>query len=159
VFAYPYKNFNFTVKIDPDGHATTQLVLDTTASSSGPTYDVWISSQDVQPAVADPIAAVEYELVATDGTRTTCRAELDADDSLGLGYSESDDGVGPFRADILPGCVEVLETAAASKPSEAFFVRCDRSTTTAAIGVHKVHDVTLKRGVIRAVGEPIAMVL
>ena len=36
---------------------------------------------------------------------------------------------------------------------EGTFVRCDETTTTAGIGMHGVGNITLKRGVIHAIGE------
>lgn len=160
----PIAASRFGISIDGVGIATTQVVFDAPEDVSVFDFLVWQDGAGTAPASVAPVAPVapvetiEYELVDSDGNATVCTAEVaSAEKGIQIDYRPDGDDRAQLSVTVAPDCLEVLQTAAAGKPSEAFFVRCDSSTTTAATkipGLHKVSDVTLKRGVIRATGEP-----
>lgn len=152
---YPYRRFNFKVDVANSGQPFTEIVFYASSDGDDDDYTLWHDSGGVvAPQPADPVEAIEYELVGANGTITTCRADVPLDD-LSLGFRSIEGTTGYVEFDIADACVDVLEQAADSGPAEAFFVRCDRSTTTATAigGMHKLTDITLKRGVIKATGE------
>ena len=156
----PIAASRFGISIDGVGIATTQVVFAAPDDVSIFDFVVWQDSAGTAPAAIAPVAPVEtiqYELVDADGNATICTAEVSsADEGIQIEY-RPDGERARLSATVAPDCLEVLQAAAAAKPSEAFFVRCNASTTTAATkipGLHKLSDVTLKRGVISATGEP-----
>lgn len=152
VLAYPYKQFKFQVNIDSDGRPTTDLVLH--AAYEDGDFALWHDPLgSAPPPPVPPVETIEYELVTADGTSTTCRSETAPVDQLSFGFTPIKASTGSFAFDIADDCADVLEAAADDNPPNAFFVRCDPTTTTASIGTHKLSDVTLKRGVISATAE------
>lgn len=152
VLDYPYRQFKFQVDFTSTGRAVTELVFDGSSQDDDDDYQLWHDDVAVAaPPIADPIEAIEYEVVATDGTSTTCRAEVQATEQLSFGYTQIEDATGRFEFEIADDCAEILQAAADSGPAEAFFVRCDE--TTIGIGMHGLGNITLKRGVIHAIGE------
>lgn len=158
----PIAASRFGISIDGVGIATTDVVFDAPEDVSVFDFLVWQDNTGTAPPPVAPVAPVEtiqYELVDADGNATVCTAEVSsAEKGIQIDYRSDGDDRAQLSVTIAPDCLEVLQgVAAAGKPSEAFFVRCDSSTTTAATkipGLHKISDVTLKRGVIRATGEP-----
>ncbi len=154
VLDYPYSQFNFKVEVDSSGQSVTVLVLAAAAEDGGDDFTPWHSSSPTSaPPPGEAVETIEYEMLAADGTSTRCRAEPPPVDQLSLGYTRIEGTTGVFEFEIAEACAGVLEAAADSSPPHAFFVRCDRTTTTASIDMHKLSDVTLKRGVITGVGE------
>lgn len=154
VLDYPYRQFKFQVDFTSTGRAVTELVFDASSQDDDDDYQLWHDDVVVAaPPIAEPIETIVYEVVAADGTSTTCRAEVQATEPLGFGYTQIENATGRFEFEVADDCAEVLQAAADNGPPEAFFVRCDAATTTAGIGMHGVGSITLKRGVIHAVGE------
>lgn len=150
VLALPYKQFKFQVSVSSSGQAATELVL-IGELQDDTDYSLWhdpLGAAELPPP-SDPVEAIEYELIVADGTVTTCSPDVLPVEQLSFGFTPIKGDLGRFGFDITDECAEVLEHAAESSPPDAFYVRCDATTTT-QIGMHKVADITLKRGVVSA---------
>jgi len=149
--AFDARPSRFSIRLDPDGRATTEVTFADDGQSASPDDLVWVD--DSSPAVASPavVTEIRYELVSRSGRRTTCRAtDLMGADSMD--FARLSDGRSDVEIEIADGCAHVLEAAAASEANDAFFVVCDGTTVTAGVAVHGASDVTLKRGIFRAAG-------
>ncbi len=153
VLEYPYKQFKFQVNTSGDGLPTTVLVLDS-AADPDEGFALWHDPLGTAaPPPVQPVANIEYELISRDGTSTSCSADTLPVDQLSFGFTPIKFATGRFSFDIADTCADVLEAAADDSPPHAFFVRCDPTTTTASTGLHKLSNVTLKRGVFSGVAD------
>ena len=139
-----------TIRMGPDGHATTELVVADDGQAGSPDDLTWV---DDEPPAIDPAPAVteiRYELVSTSGRRTTCSTR-DFAGAERMDFTRLPDGQSVVEIDIADACFDILEAAAAAGKNDAFFVSCAATTVTAS-AVVRVSNVTLKRGVFSGVG-------
>lgn len=156
VLDVPYSNFNFKVVIGNDGNAVTEILLQQADTDEAELELSLADDLGAAPTAPGAVEAVQYVMVAVDGTVTTCSAPAPRAEELTLGFTpiESDPARAHLAVNVDDTCAAVLEDAADRSPPDAFFVRCDETTMSTIVGVHKVTDVTLKRGVFKASGEP-----
>lgn len=135
----------------------TELLLIQQAGANGTELEPWLADDlGAAPTASSPVESVQYVMVAVDGTVTTCSAPAPRVEELTLGFTpiESNPARAQLAVNVAGSCAAVLEDAADRSPPDAFFVRCDETTMSTIVGVHKVTDVTLKRGVFSVSGEP-----
>ena len=145
----------FGISIDGVQSATTEVFFTTPDDVDPEDFAVWQDSYGAAPPPPAPVESIQYELVGADGNTTVCTADITH--PIQIDYEHHGAEKAEIEVTIADACVEILEAAASDSPPEAFFVRCDPGTTTAARkipGLHKISDITLKRGVINATGEP-----
>lgn len=152
----PVAASRFSISIDGVEPATTEVVFTIADDADPEDIEVWEDDYGAVPPPPAPIESIQYELVGADGNSTVCTAGIAQ--PIQIDFEQFGAEKAQLDVTIADECVEILEAAATDGPSEAFFVRCDPGTTTAAVrkipGLHKLSNVTLKRGVISATGEP-----
>ena len=106
----PYKNFKFKVVWDGSVAVSEIDFIETAGPGDagdvdGPDFVTWQAGVSSPPPAASSTESIEYELVARDGTSTTCVAELDAEE-LSLGFTPIvEPNTGRIEVDIADECV------------------------------------------------------
>jgi len=149
----PIAASRFGISIDGVQPATTEVFFDLADGVGPEDIEVWETDYTAAPPAPAPVESIQYELIDADGNSTVCTANVA--EPIEIDWSRHLEKI-QLEVTIADTCVELLEAAASGGPPEAFFVRCDPGTTTAATkipGLHKISDITLKRGVVEATGE------